>query len=506
VTTRAKKVAGALTALATLAGATWLPSVASTNAATPPTGFALVALSPTLLATRSPGAPVRLDLGVLVTGHDQSLEIRTKRQSYGSAWISTLTVRAADGRRLRSLTLPRSTVSTTGIRLFGQVVVSSDGVPVASGPVSWCPGRNLRQRVDVEGATDAIYPNSCSIHPFSFGRLNGLERGWGSAVATTLALPASLPDGEYDVEFTVGPTMASRLRMSGEARRVRLTLTLTTLTTLATAAAPPVVTTPVPEPELHHVESIDAAILASTEITHELAAAPTVAGPAQDTLPDLSALPAYRIRAIHQDDRDVLTFAANTWNRGPAPLVVEGYRIPGTELMDANQIFYRDGAPVSSAPIGQMLFHRGVGHDHWHFTDFTRYELTNSRKRVVATSGKQSWCVAPTDAIDLNVPGALWQPETTSLASACGTVDAQWLRQVLPVGWGDTYVQTAAGQAIDITELPNGRFYIRVTVNPEQTLHERRTTNNVSYRLVILGGTPGNRTVRVPAHQGVNTG
>lgn len=492
-----KKVIGGLASFTALAVASWLPSVARANAAPAPTGFVLIALSPSLVASRAPGAPVRVELGVLVAGHGHSLEVRTRRPTYGNAWVSTLTIRSADGRRLRSLTLPRGTVTTSGLRQFGQVVVSSAGEPVASATVSWCPGRNLHQRVDGDGVADAIYPASCSLHPFALGRLNGLERGWGSAVATSLALPASLPDGEYDVEFTVNASMASRLRLSGEARHVRLTLTLVTTTT---------VTIPSPEPEVHHRETADAAILASTEVAHELAAAPSADGPALDTLPDLSALPAYRVRATHEGGRDMLAFAANTWNRGPAPLVVEGYRIPGTELMDANQIFYRDGAPVTSAPIGQMLFHHGVGHDHWHFTDFTRYELTNSRKRVVATSGKQSWCVAPTDAIDLNVPGALWRPQSTSLASACGDIDAQWLRQVLPVGWGDTYVQTVAGQAIDITELPNGRYHIKVTVNPEGTLHERRTSNNVSYRLVILGGTPGNRTVQVPAHQGVNTG
>ncbi len=304
-----KKVIGGLASFTALAVASWLPSVARANAAPAPTGFVLIALSPSLVASRAPGAPVRVELGVLVAGHGHSLEVRTRRPTYGNAWVSTLTIRSADGRRLRSLTLPRGTVTTSGLRQFGQVVVSSAGEPVASATVSWCPGRNLHQRVDGDGVADAIYPASCSLHPFALGRLNGLERGWGSAVATSLALPASL-----------------------------------------------------------------------------------------------------------------------------------------------------------------------------------------------------SWCVAPTDAIDLNVPGALWRPQSTSLASACGDIDAQWLRQVLPVGWGDTYVQTVAGQAIDITELPNGRYHIKVTVNPEGTLHERRTSNNVSYRLVILGGTPGNRTVQVPAHQGVNTG
>jgi len=52
--------------------------------------------------------------------------------------------------------------------------------------------------------------------------------------------------------------------------------------------------------------------------------------------------------------------------------------------------------------------------------------------------------------------------------------------------------------------VPNGTYYVEVTANPERVLYETTTSNDVSYRKVILGGTPGHRTVKVPAWHGID--
>ena len=69
----------------------------------------------------------------------------------------------------------------------------------------------------------------------------------------------------------------------------------------------------------------------------------------------------------------------------------------------------------------------------------------------------------------------------------------------LPASWG-----LAAPKSFDITHVPNGTYYIKVTANPEKVLHETTASNDVSYRKVILGGTPGHRTVKVPAWHGID--
>jgi hypothetical protein len=52
--------------------------------------------------------------------------------------------------------------------------------------------------------------------------------------------------------------------------------------------------------------------------------------------------------------------------------------------------------------------------------------------------------------------------------------------------------------------VPNGTYYIEVTANPERVLYETTTADDISYRKVILGGTPGNRSVKVPAWHGID--
>jgi len=123
---------------------------------------------------------------------------------------------------------------------------------------------------------------------------------------------------------------------------------------------------------------------------------------------------------------------------------------------------------------------------------------------VAVTSHKAGFCIAPSDAVDLLPPHAMWQPPTVGLQGQCGTTTALWVAEEMPVGWGDTYTQSVAGQAFDITHVPNGTYYIEITANPQHVLYESNTRNDVSLRKVILGGTPGHRTVQVPAWHGID--
>ena len=76
---------------------------------------------------------------------------------------------------------------------------------------------------------------------------------------------------------------------------------------------------------------------------------------------------------------------------------------------------------------------------------------------------------------------------------------------MLPVGWGDTYYQALPGQSFDITDLPNGTYFIQITANPQGLLMVGSTTNNTELRRIILGGRLGHPTVRVPRWHGIDT-
>ncbi|MFJ3581772.1 lysyl oxidase family protein [Streptomyces sp. NPDC090127] len=222
--------------------------------------------------------------------------------------------------------------------------------------------------------------------------------------------------------------------------------------------------------------------------------------------PDLRSLPAYGITisdgAQDVPGKDYLAFSANVWNAGPAQLVVDGFRSPGKAMMDAYQYFYdAQGKQVGYTPTGTMEWDPRPGHVHWHFTDFASYRLLKADRKETVRSGKEAFCLANTDAIDYTVKNANWHPFNTDLSTACGQENSISVREVLDVGSGDTYTQDLPGQSFDITDLPNGTYYIQVLANPENRLKETDLTNNSALRKVVLGGKPGARTVTVPAHE-----
>ena len=236
--------------------------------------------------------------------------------------------------------------------------------------------------------------------------------------------------------------------------------------------------------------------------------------PPASVLPDLAAVPSDEITTRHSNvndpvqNRDLLEFNATVWTGGNAPLDVEGFRTHGSPILPAFQYFWRNGKIVGRARAGTMGFERGQGENHWHFEEFAQYRLLNSAKAMAVRSEKVGFCIAPTDGIDLARPQAVWQPpavfSSEDFGDACGSVTSLWVREMLPVGWGDTYVQQNEGEAFDITNLPNGTYYIQIIANPQHKLFETNYRNDSSLRKVILGGTPGHRTVKVPALHGID--
>ena len=97
----------------------------------------------------------------------------------------------------------------------------------------------------------------------------------------------------------------------------------------------------------------------------------------------------------------------------------------------------------------------------------------------------------------MTLPTATWQPGSTGLATACGGAESIWIREILDVGWGDTYHQSLPGQSFDISDLDNGVYFVEVTTNPVNNLRERTRANNVAYTRIRIGGSPGRRTVEL---------
>jgi hypothetical protein len=222
--------------------------------------------------------------------------------------------------------------------------------------------------------------------------------------------------------------------------------------------------------------------------------------------PDLRSLPAWSIQLEQTEDgKAYVNFGATVWNAGTSPLVVDGFRRTGQDVMDAYQYFFdAKGKEIGSVEAGTMEWDARDGHRHWHFTDFAQYNLLSADSELAVRSGKEAFCLANTDAVDYTIPKAKWRPGNTDLASSCGQNTAVAVREVLDVGSGDTYGQYLPGQSFEVTDLPNGTYYIETLANPDKKLAESNTGNNSSLRKVVLGGTPGKRTLRVPAVHGLD--
>jgi hypothetical protein len=348
-------------------------------------------------------------------------------------------------------------------------------------------------RLRPHAATETAYTYGCGTNPFTRGQRWGIDSGWARAITPYQAIPGKKITGDKAiVDISLRPGLAHVLGMSAEQSTVRFHATIKRYGDDGDEA---VKRTSAPTgPHNESATASQAHPLEPADVSARAARIP------RGTLPDLIPLPAWGIATHHEGKLDLLDFAATVYNGGRGPLVAEGFRKGSKKVMRAYQFFYRGDRQVGSARVGTMKYDKRPSHRHWHFEDFAVYDLVKSRtkKRALRTSGKEAFCLAPTDSIDLLVPNAPADPGNGDLATACGDLSSIWVREVLANGWGDTYTQYRAGQSIDITGLRNGTYWIRLRANPDGVLHESNGSNNTSFRRVILGGTPGARTVKVP--------
>jgi hypothetical protein len=433
---------------------------------------------------RKKSKPARFDLGVWVASVGGAFELRAKRPDYTTP-VDLQQVDASTVAQVRDLS-DDLLQGWSGLRRFLEITVRDQTDALVHRSFQpFCLNSTGAERVGDAGPLDDHYPVSCRGGPFALGTVWGIDDGW--AVSTfSDAVISNIRDGLYDVTISIAEPYVNALEIVPADASTTMTLEVRTRRRRRGRAASSAVAT------------------GSDEATLTV---PLDDSPEPATLPDLAALPAWAIGVTNGDGASTLRFAATEWNSGPAPLVVEGFRESGTaDHMDAFQYFYEDGQPVGRDEIGQLAYHAGGGHDHWHFEQFAVYQLLDENDVVVETSGKQAWCLVPTDPIDLTLEGANWRPGTTDLSSACGSPDSLWIREVLDVGHGDTYFQSLAGQSFDVRDVPSGNYRIRVEVNPDDVIHETNDSNNVADREIVIGGNPGERrTVEVLPWNGITS-
>ena len=475
----AAAIAGAVTLVTTLLGAS-TGSAQPSNSAGPSEPLISLRRANDVVVAEAYRSSVYVNPGIWLVAGDAGFDARAHRTSYREPIQAEMltpggTVALADVAMQGFLGLPQFTRVT---------VRKLDGTVVVNRTTRFCPGYE-RVRVLQDAPDTPSYPSGCWYgHPYTLGAVYGVDPGWAvPLVGEYGGIRMKLPLGRYDVNVRITDAYREVLGLDPSQGMAQVRLRV------------------VKGDEHEHVAKVQRATAASeSENTLEPASdtAPRKPStvPGAEARPDLRSLPAFAIRL---NRRGFLQFAATVWNAGPSPLVIDGFRREGEDVMDAYQYFYdADMQHVGHDEVGTMIWHDADQHHHWHFTDFARYRLLDADKVGVVRSRKESFCLANTDAVDYTVEGANWHPEGTDLHTACGDYSSIGVREVLDSGSGDTYYQGLPGQSFNVKNLPNGTYYVAVEANPVGNLSEVSTANNISYRKVILKGSGDNRRVAVP--------
>jgi len=437
------------------------------------------------------GKFVFLDAGVYVVAMRSALQFDVQRASYTKAITATQII-SSPGGQITKRPVPRKWFDGFfGLRRFLRITIrNTSGKKVGSALTTFCPGDFSQQRSGPNAPPRSPFPFGCFGNPFQISTVWGLQRGWGADAAGGRF---RLRLGTYKVSVHVTTYWQRFLHVSPKAATATLTIHVVKGRRCRFICAPAR-----PAHRATH----------SRPLPSHPASVPVLNNPPASVLPDLTPLPSWGISVIrprrNNPTSEALAFGATVWVGGHARLDVEGFRSHGSPTMKAWQYFYKHGRVVGRARAGTMGFDGKAGHTHWHFEQFAQYRLLNKSKSQVLRSRKVGFCIAPTDSIDLAIPNAMWQPSFIGFGGECGAPTALWVREQLPLGWGDTYFQFLPGQSFNITNLPNGAYYIEIISNPRHVLRESNYNNNVSLRKIILGGTTGNRTVKVPAFHGID--
>lgn len=189
-----------------------------------------------------------------------------------------------------------------------------------------------------------------------------------------------------------------------------------------------------------------------------------------------------------------LSFDTTFDNVGAGPLHIDGHRPATSSRMVADQLITRsDGSTKLNPGVGELRFVESEDHRHWHFFRFMRYELVRPADgAVVAPDQKTGFCLGDRYNTDpgVRLPGEPPMPGVFDVPPNndwCGRnePDRLSLTMGLSVGYGDNYLAFLDGQFIDVTNVPEGSYYLVHRV--EADVRESDYSNNAASVLLKLG-------------------
>ena len=213
----------------------------------------------------------------------------------------------------------------------------------------------------------------------------------------------------------------------------------------------------------------------------------------RDHLPNLRTRIPSQLRISLEDGRKLLRFSNVVVNGGQGPLEVRPENDPSTGLTDAFQDIYThdpDGTLIFKydRPVGTFVFH--PEHDHWHFEAFATYALHAVAEdgsigaQLTADQDKVSFCLSDTQVANRNL--RYFSDRTYISDTACGQSGTQGIS----VGWADKYGYRLFGQWVDVTDVPDGTYWLVSTADPMDLLDETQEGDNANaVKIAIAGST-----------------
>jgi hypothetical protein len=207
--------------------------------------------------------------------------------------------------------------------------------------------------------------------------------------------------------------------------------------------------------------------------------------------PDLKdIIPSGDISVVQSGGTKTFQYTHDTFNGGPGPLVIQpAYNAASGSYQGTQYVYTHSGSGWSIAqtiPIaGSFIFDAAHGHFHFPFVTYGLYTVAadGSPGTPIATSGKISFCINDSFIYDPSLPNA---GQIGNLGSCSDPTSLRGLN----IGAVDEYDQTDEGQSISITGVPDGTYWLRAVVDPDNYLAEADKTNNeTDVELTISGMT-----------------
>jgi hypothetical protein len=202
-------------------------------------------------------------------------------------------------------------------------------------------------------------------------------------------------------------------------------------------------------------------------------------------IPDVVPTAPLQILIRNAGGKKELRFSTTFYNQGTGAMEFVGHTDREKGVTYASQYVYEKDGPGLYRDIGSFVYH--AAHNHWHIDQYVFYELWSvngegKADKLLITTDKMSFCIWDEGSHDLSLDKA---PQGRVYARTCNG-----RQQGMSVGWSDTYTASTEGQGVDISNVPDGTYIFRTTINPDKKILETNYDNDtVDITVEIRGNT-----------------